>query len=95
MPIFDLIVFSYDYYYHLIEDGYLWEEGPNSFQPNTASLRLAKDLGMLEELVLADPSLPRFVFWNNMLHALPGSIQDLTKFNLLSCMYTKFFFVIC
>ena len=31
---------------------------------------------MIDELVLADPTLPRFVFWENKLYALPGSLQD-------------------
>eukprot|EP01039_Chlorochromonas_danica_P007284 gene7284-8061_t len=65
-------------------EGYLWEEGPNSFQPNAAILRLAKDLGMIDELVLADPTLPRFVYWENHLHALPAGVTDLLNFNLLS-----------
>jgi len=66
-------------------DGYLWEEGPNSFQPNPAILRFAKDLGMIDQLVLADPKLPRFVFWENKLFALPGGIPDIIfNFNLLT-----------
>lgn len=68
------------------EEGYQWEEGPNSFQPNNAIIRLTKELGMLDELVFADPSLLRFIYWNKQLHSLPTSLIDAMKsFNLISC----------
>ena len=40
---------------------------------------------MIDELVLADPKLPRFVYWEGKLYALPGALQDLVKFDLLTC----------
>lgn len=58
--------------------------GPNSFQPSPTILRFAKDINKLDELVLADPTLPRFVYWDGQLNALPGSIPDVViNFNLL------------
>ena len=53
------------------DEGYLWEEGPNSFQPAPELLRLAVEVGLKDELVLADGKLPRFVFLNGKLNALP------------------------
>ena len=53
------------------DEGYQWEEGPNSFQPAPELLRLAIQVGLKDELVLADGKLPRFVFLNGKLNALP------------------------
>ncbi len=47
-------------------------------------MRFAKDLGVLDELVLADPTLPRYVYWKGQLYALPGKPQDVLGFNLLT-----------
>ncbi|MFN6142208.1 MAG: protoporphyrinogen oxidase, partial [Pseudanabaena sp.] len=55
------------------DEGYLWEEGPNSFQPSPELLRLAVQVGLKDELVLADGKLPRFIFLNGKLNALPMS----------------------
>eukprot|EP01032_Pedospumella_encystans_P024553 gene24553-27767_t len=64
-------------------DGFQWEEGPNSFQPSDHILRFAKDLGLIEELILANASLPRFVYWDNQLIALPASLGELCSLKLL------------
>ena len=46
------------------DDGeFIWEEGPNSFQPTPAIVKTAFELGIADQLVLADGSLPRFVYW--------------------------------
>lgn len=66
------------------ENGYIWEEGPNTFQPAAHIMRLAVDVGLRDELVLADHTLPRFVFWNKELFALPMKPADLLSFRLLS-----------
>lgn len=66
-------------------DGYLWEEGPNTFQPTPAILRLASELDLLDDLVLADHRLPRFVLWNDELYPLPMTLKDIVAdFKLLS-----------
>ncbi|KAF8069567.1 POX1 [Scenedesmus sp. PABB004] len=64
-------------------DGYVWEEGPNSFQPNDAMLQAAVDAGVDRDLVFGDPTAPRFVFWDKKLRATPSGPDALT-FDLLS-----------
>lgn len=71
--------------YVVLSDGnFIWEEGANSFQPNQRILSVARDLGLLPDLVLADPNLPRYIFWNNTLHPLPMSLRQLIESKLLS-----------
>eukprot|EP00274_Cyanoptyche_gloeocystis_P003742 CAMPEP_0196659094 /NCGR_PEP_ID=MMETSP1086-20130531/33057_1 /TAXON_ID=77921 /ORGANISM="Cyanoptyche gloeocystis , Strain SAG4.97" /LENGTH=600 /DNA_ID=CAMNT_0041992935 /DNA_START=75 /DNA_END=1877 /DNA_ORIENTATION=+ len=64
-------------------DGFQWELGPNSFQPNPKILKLAVDVGLRDDLVLADGTLPRFVLWDGELNPLPMGPQDF-NFKLLS-----------
>ncbi|GAX80836.1 hypothetical protein CEUSTIGMA_g8271.t1 [Chlamydomonas eustigma] len=64
-------------------DGYIWEEGPNSFQPNDFMLQIAVDAGVADRLVLGDPTAPRFVYWEKKLRATPSG-PDILTFDLLS-----------
>ncbi|XP_039129342.1 protoporphyrinogen oxidase, chloroplastic [Dioscorea cayenensis subsp. rotundata] len=65
-------------------DGYLWEEGPNSFQPSDPVLSMAVDSGLKDDLVLGDPEAPRFVLWDGKLRPVPGKPTDLPFFDLMS-----------
>ncbi|GIM04071.1 hypothetical protein Vretimale_8697 [Volvox reticuliferus] len=64
-------------------DGYVWEEGPNSFQPNDSMLQVAVDAGVDKDLVFGDPKAPRFVYWQNKLRPVPSGPDALT-FDLMS-----------
>ncbi|GFR52539.1 hypothetical protein Agub_g15114 [Astrephomene gubernaculifera] len=66
-------------------DGYVWEEGPNSFQPNDSMLQVAVDAGVDKDLVLGDPKAPRFVFWEGRLRPVPSGLDALT-FDLMSLL---------
>jgi oxygen-dependent protoporphyrinogen oxidase len=63
---------------------FLWEEGPNSFQPNPTLLKLAVDVGLKDDLVFADRKLPRWVYWQGRLLAVPMSPGDAVRSPLLS-----------
>uniref|UniRef100_A0A2P2KWA9 Protoporphyrinogen oxidase n=1 Tax=Rhizophora mucronata TaxID=61149 RepID=A0A2P2KWA9_RHIMU len=65
-------------------DGYLWEEGPNSFQPSDPILNMVVDSGLKDDLVLGDPNAPRFVLWNGKLRPVPSKPTDLPFFDLMS-----------
>ncbi|XWS46369.1 hypothetical protein CRYUN_Cryun14cG0059600 [Craigia yunnanensis] len=65
-------------------DGYLWEQGPNSFQPSDPILTMAVDSGLKDDLVLGDPNAPRFVLWEGKLRPVPSKPTDFPVFDLLS-----------
>ena len=56
---------------HKTEDGFIWEEGPNSFAAQPSIVRIAYELGIADQLVFADESLPPWVYHNDKLHPLP------------------------
>ncbi len=66
-------------------EGFIWEEGPNTFRPNSYVMRAVVDLDLKEDLVLANPSLPRYIYWDDKLHSLPLSPMAMIRdFKLLS-----------
>ena len=64
--------------------GFIWEEGPNSFSPSPELLKLIVEVGLKQELVLANRKLPRYVYWNHQLMAVPMSPPSLLTTKLLS-----------
>eukprot|EP00871_Galdieria_phlegrea_P004338 jgi/Galph1/4905/GphlegSOOS_G3568.1 len=66
------------------ENGFLWEEGPNTFQPTKDILQMTKELDLENELVFADGKLPRFVYWQGKLHKIPSNPREACGFSLLS-----------
>jgi oxygen-dependent protoporphyrinogen oxidase len=53
------------------KDGFIWEEGPNSYATQPSIVRIAYELGIADQLVFADEALPPWVFHNGKLHPLP------------------------
>ncbi|GMH98710.1 hypothetical protein TrVE_jg466 [Triparma verrucosa] len=53
------------------QDGFVWEEGPNSFATQPSIVRISHELGIEDQLVFADESLPPWVNHNGKLHPLP------------------------
>jgi len=59
---------------HRTDDGFLWEEGPNSFATQPSVVRVAHELGIAGELVFADESLPPWVNHAGKIHPLPKGL---------------------
>ena len=53
------------------DEGFVWEEGPNGFAVNDFVVRMAYELGIADELVFADASLPPWVNHGGTIHPLP------------------------
>lgn len=64
--------------------GFLWEEGPNSFSPTPELLQLAVEMGLKNDLIFADRGLPRYVYWQGKLRAVPMSPPTAVQTPLLS-----------
>lgn len=59
---------------HRDDEGFLWEEGPNSFAASDSIVRISHELGIDDQLVFADESLPPWVNHNGKLHPLPKGL---------------------
>jgi oxygen-dependent protoporphyrinogen oxidase len=66
------------------KDGYRWEEGPNSFTPTPALLNLIAEVGLTDQLALADAKLPRYIYWERELLPVPLSPAAALSSRLLS-----------
>jgi oxygen-dependent protoporphyrinogen oxidase len=67
-----------------LEDGFLTEAGPNSFQSGEEILALIHDVGLDGELLEAEASLPRYIFFRGRLNPAPLGPGSLLTTNLLS-----------
>ncbi len=66
------------------EQGFLWEEGPNSFQASSAMLRFLYDINLAADVVFADGEMPRFIYHKNKLHRLPSSLTEFATSDFFS-----------
>jgi oxygen-dependent protoporphyrinogen oxidase len=67
-----------------IENGFLCECGPNSFQNLPEAIQLIEELGIGEELVTAEAKLPRYIFYHGSLHPAPMGPGGLFSTRLLT-----------
>lgn len=65
-------------------NGYLLEYGPNSFQESDEINQLISELNLNNDLVTANPKMPRYVYLNGKLQTVPLSPPALISSKLLS-----------
>ncbi len=70
------------------QDGFQFEQGPQSFLSNPTFLEIIHNLGLDGELLRADAKAPRYVLLDGALRKVPLAPQDLLATSLLS-MGTK------
>ncbi|GJP82638.1 hypothetical protein CLOP_g12871 [Closterium sp. NIES-67] len=65
-------------------EGYVWEEGPHSFQPSDAMLQCALDCGILPDLCSELLTLPATSFGTASLRPIPSGPGDLISSDLIT-----------
>lgn len=66
------------------QDGRVLETGPQRMRYTPAIGRLLDDLGLQEEILVADPSLPLFVFCDGALRVAPFSLREFVMTDLFT-----------
>jgi len=67
-----------------IRGGCLLELGPNTVRPSAELWSLVAELGLADQVLLADPRAPRYIDYAGVLHALPSGPAALVRSRLLS-----------
>jgi oxygen-dependent protoporphyrinogen oxidase len=67
-----------------VADGFLLEEGPNSFQSTPEMIDIIRETGLTGEMITAEPRLPRYIYYRGRLHPAPMGPGGLASTQLLS-----------
>ncbi|HYE74957.1 MAG TPA: protoporphyrinogen oxidase, partial [Blastocatellia bacterium] len=65
-------------------EGFIVERGPNSLRGTHELLDLIEEVGLMDDLLAADPKAPAYVYFKGQLHAVPTSLSSFVKSQLLS-----------
>ncbi len=65
-------------------DGYLIESGPNSILPTPATLEILQLEGLTDEIVVASPKSPRFIYVNGRLRRAPWVLSPVGALRALA-----------
>lgn len=67
-----------------VADGFLLEEGPNSFQSTPEMIDIVRETGLDGKMITAEPRLPRYIYYRGRLHRAPMGPAGLVSTPLLS-----------
>lgn len=65
-------------------EGFIIERGPNSLRGTHELIDLVEEIGLMDDLLAADPKAPAYVYFKGQLHAVPTSLSSFIKSQLLS-----------
>src|SRR5688572_18471275 len=67
-----------------VVDGFLLEDGPNSFQSTPEIIDIIREAGLSGEMITAEPRLPRYIYYRGRLHPAPMGPAGLVSTKLIS-----------